>query len=589
MIVLVVGAVTINAQVTNDVVVGVADGTNFTLKVIRLDGAAGSAKWTYTAPIHNYPISAIGMNPVDQSVYMAIADDGFKLSSGGSALWGPVSFGNIPTPASFAFNPYTQSPYASGDCSHGWLAQINGIDGSLVWSTGSATSSFLNDIPSLSVGSNDGSLYGVAGNNGLLYKYSGSGSQISQTSVNWAVTSGDCNGGRGDYSKKDQVFYGAGGNTTSAYTSNYLYEFNQSGSTLATYSLPLNARVTGVAVDNAIGSTYYGDVYVTTGTVIYKFNSSLGLIFGPVDIGNTADYLAVDPLGGRIYVASIGGKFVKNLATFDGSTLWTYSTGSLAPSALSTQRLVEPYLNFSNSTATVVAYQCSLAMTVQVFDAQNNPVTTGVTINLTASDGTMNFFAANNCGGTNVTSVTIPSGSNSANFYFTDSTVGSPVVIASAIASGYSLATQAETIIWGPPFGITSDGKVGIATSTPSALFTIGNGLMVVTVDGKMGLGTSSPQATFDVSGKTHFGVVVATQSAGAAGSVTVASCPANTWALFGGCNCSGGTNLASMTSKPYPAPTAGGAAPTGWQCQGQGSTGAACAASVQCSYVTNQ
>lgn len=577
------------ASVTNDVVVGVADGTYSTLKVIRLEGSTGNAEWTYTLPVINYPISALGMNPVDESIYMGVATYVIKIASGGTELWGEVSLGNIPTLASFAFNPYSQSTYVSGNCSHGSLAQINGFDGSVVWSTGSATSIFLNDIPSLSVGSNDGSLYGIAGNNDLLYKYSGSGTQISQTSVNWAVVGGDCNGGRGDFGKKDLVLYGAGGNTSSSYPNNYLFKFNQSGSTLATYALPLNARVTGVAVDNAIGSTYYGAVYVTTGSVIYKFNSSLGLMFGPVDIGNTADYLAVDPLDGRVFVASIGGKFVKNLSAFNGSTIWTHSTGSLAPTALSTQRLVVPYLNFSNSTATVVAYQCSPAMTVQVFDAQNSPVTTGVTINLTASDGTMSFFTANNCSGTNVTSVTIPSGSSSTTFHFTDSMAGSPVVIASAIASGYAVATQVETIIWGPPSGITSGGNVGIATATPSALFTVGNATMVVTVGGRMGLGTASPQATLDVAGKAYFGVVIATQSAGVAGSVTVASCPANTWALFGGCNCTGGTNLASMTNKPYPAPTAGGAAPTGWQCQGQGSTGAACAASVQCSYLTNQ
>jgi hypothetical protein len=96
LIFLAAGLVNVRAAVTNDVVVGVADGTNFTLRVIRLDGAIGSSEWTYTLPIHNLPISARGMNPVDESVYMGLGSYGLKISSGGTALWGPVSFGNIP-------------------------------------------------------------------------------------------------------------------------------------------------------------------------------------------------------------------------------------------------------------------------------------------------------------------------------------------------------------------------------------------------------------------------------------------------------------------------------------------------------------
>lgn len=139
------------------------------------------------------------------------------------------------------------------------------------------------------------------------------------------------------------------------------------------------------------------------------------------------------------------------------------------------------------------------------------------------------------------------------------------------------------------PMVITPQGNVGIATAAPSGLFTIGNGTMVVTAAGNVGVGTSSPQAILDVAGKAHFGVTIATQSAGAAGSLTVVSCPAGTWTLWGGCDCTGGSGLTSEVSMAYPTPTAGGSSATGWQCQAQGSTGAACAASVECSYITNQ
>lgn len=202
---------TVNAAVTNDVVVGV---TGFNPKVVRLNGASGVPAWTYTSPLFNSPIAAIGMDPVDQSVYFAIAKTGHKVSSSGGLVWGgllngfpAVNWGNIPNPTSFAFDPLNRHVYASGACSHGWMGKITPSNGSLAWSVGSAVSTALDDVPSLSVGDNDGSLYGVAGNNKALYKYSGNGTQIfKKTNFAWSVLPNDCSGGRGDFSRFNRNF-----------------------------------------------------------------------------------------------------------------------------------------------------------------------------------------------------------------------------------------------------------------------------------------------------------------------------------------------------------------------------------------------
>lgn len=79
-------------------------------------------------------------------------------------------------------------------------------------------------------------------------------------------------------------------------------------------------------------------------------------------------------------------------------------------------------------------------------------------------------------------------------------------------------------------------------------------------------------------------GVSISTQAAGGAGALVTVSCPNNSFALSGGCNCSGAVTPTSTVNLPYPTPTVAGNMPTGWQCQEAGGTGATCAAFVICS-----
>jgi hypothetical protein len=88
----------------------------------------------------------------------------------------------------------------------------------------------------------------------------------------------------------------------------------------------------------------------------------------------------------------------------------------------------------------------SSVITVQLQDSNGNPVlagTSGVTVNLGTSTTTGAFWS-NSAGTTKITSITIPSGSSSASFYYSDTAAGSPILTASS--TGLTSATTTFTI-----------------------------------------------------------------------------------------------------------------------------------------------
>jgi hypothetical protein len=98
---------------------------------------------------------------------------------------------------------------------------------------------------------------------------------------------------------------------------------------------------------------------------------------------------------------------------------------------------------------------------------------------------------------------------------------------------------------------------------------------------------------SFTVSGPALFNVVVATQAAGAAGAAVTVNCPANTYVMYGGCNCT--STAVGTTTIIFNGPggtwTAGASATaqTSWKCQSADSTtGQTCAAFVQCASIGN-
>jgi len=88
----------------------------------------------------------------------------------------------------------------------------------------------------------------------------------------------------------------------------------------------------------------------------------------------------------------------------------------------------------------------SSVITVQLEDANGNPVTatSSVTVNLATTATTTGTFWSNSGGTTKITSITIPSGSSSGSFYYSDTAAGTPTITASS--TGLTSATTTFTI-----------------------------------------------------------------------------------------------------------------------------------------------
>lgn len=97
--------------------------------------------------------------------------------------------------------------------------------------------------------------------------------------------------------------------------------------------------------------------------------------------------------------------------------------------------------------------------------------------------------------------------------------------------------------------------------------------------------------AVFTSSGPSYFNISIATVAAGAAGAAVTVSCPANSFVMYGGCNCTG-TEVGVVTTVfngPSGTWTAGGSVQSGWKCQSAAvTTGQTCAGFVQCGSLRN-
>jgi hypothetical protein len=82
-------------------------------------------------------------------------------------------------------------------------------------------------------------------------------------------------------------------------------------------------------------------------------------------------------------------------------------------------------------------------VTVQVQDSNGSPVTTGATVGLSTSSSGGSFYSDSG-GNTQITSIVISSGQSDGNFYYKDTTAGTPTLTASS--SGLTSATNQFTI-----------------------------------------------------------------------------------------------------------------------------------------------
>jgi len=118
-------------------------------------------------------------------------------------------------------------------------------------------------------------------------------------------------------------------------------------------------------------------------------------------------------------------------------------------------------LVFTTPPRTMIVGSPSAIMTIQAQDASNdNPVNVAVdtTTNLTSSSA-QGKFSLNASPWSAITSMTIPSGSNSASFYYRDTAVGKPTITAAESPDyNWTDATQQQTVISGGGGGMAGGG-----------------------------------------------------------------------------------------------------------------------------------
>lgn len=84
------------------------------------------------------------------------------------------------------------------------------------------------------------------------------------------------------------------------------------------------------------------------------------------------------------------------------------------------------------------------------------------------------------------------------------------------------------------------------------------------------------------LSSATFVGVSISSSARGSAGTAVTATCPADSYAISGGCDCT--IEVAETSKLSVPSPTTPAHVPNGWTCQSSGGTGGQCAAYVICS-----
>jgi hypothetical protein len=130
---------------------------------------------------------------------------------------------------------------------------------------------------------------------------------------------------------------------------------------------------------------------------------------------------------------------------------------------------------FTTNPQTINAGTSSQVMTIQTQDTYNNTanVTGSTVVNLTTTAAATGKFATSAVGPFNITSVTIPVGSNFASFYYNDTTVGTPTL--TAASGSLTNGTQTETII-------TAGTPSKIAFTSLAQNITAGSASSVITI-----------------------------------------------------------------------------------------------------------
>ncbi len=275
-------------------------------------------------------------------------------------------------------------------------------------------------------------------------------------------------------------------------------------------------------------STPAGTSFTTSVAVEDAFGNLVTSSAAPVNLA-----IATNPGGGALTCATDPLNASGGVATFScsinkvgtGYTLTASSSGltSATTGAFTiTPALPSKFVITSTAVSGAASSTATLGpITVQEQDAFGNPTTSAETVNLASgSSGTKEFSATS--GGTAITSVTIPSGSSSATFYYGDTKAGTPTITASGSLTS---ATQAVTVTAGT-------GTQLVVTSQPPASTPAGTSFTTsVAVEDAFGNLVTSSAAPVNLAIATNPGggaLTCATDPLNASGGVATFSCSIN-------------------------------------------------------------
>jgi len=258
------------------------------------------------------------------------------------------------------------------------------------------------------------------------------------------------------------------------------------------------STLTTVQTQNGLSQPYVAP----SGTVMY-FYGSPGMSFyseGSCDAG--LSNVTMD--GGTSNVSFF---WRSTMATYPynpiGYSTYVYGSASWYSASVQYETINPgpPYsLAFGNSPQTIVAGTCSPVATARSMDLYGNyaPAAGNITVGLATTSSAGKFYSDPLCTA-QISSTTIATGGLLSNFYWKDTTPGSPTLTLSSSAPSLVVATQTETVI--PKLVFTSPGQ-NIVAGTCSAATTVqsqdGLGLpWNASTSTTINLSTTSPSGPF--------------------------------------------------------------------------------------------
>src|SRR6266851_640986 len=239
-----------------------------------------------------------------------------------------------------------------------------------------------------------------------------------------------------------------------------------------TFTLTATGSASGLQAQTTFTDSI-SSISITSGPFSIAVNScSAAITLGCTGNGSTIS-LSSSSAGGKFYVSAANCSTQTSQTITDGSTCSagtapsifyrdsiagnpTISVTANGNTAQQTETIYGPAtkLVFTSTAVTVTAGVCSSALTVQSQDSSGNPsnVSSAETLAPSANPTAGASFYTDNACTTAVTgsNLAIPSGSNSASFFFKDTAAGSPVITVTGsgafTASGANAATQTEMV-----------------------------------------------------------------------------------------------------------------------------------------------